>query len=50
MTRKNVSAGLVESFSEECEACSGRGIILDHLDLSNNTINHDLLESEPVLE
>ena len=50
MTRKNVSAGLVESFSEECEACSGRGIILDHLDHSNNTINHDLLESEPVLE
>jgi len=28
MTRKNVSEGLVESFSEVCSCCSGRGVIL----------------------
>ncbi|MGQ0847512.1 MAG: Rne/Rng family ribonuclease [Actinomycetota bacterium] len=28
MTRKNVSAGLVESFSELCAVCGGRGVIL----------------------
>ncbi len=29
MTRKRVSEGLVESFSQECPACQGRGIIFD---------------------
>ncbi len=29
MTRKNVSAGLLEHFSHKCEHCSGRGIIVD---------------------
>ncbi len=29
MTRKRVSEGLVESFSETCPNCNGRGIILD---------------------
>ncbi|MEX1124136.1 MAG: Rne/Rng family ribonuclease [Acidimicrobiia bacterium] len=28
MTRKNVSAGLLEQFSSRCEACSGRGVII----------------------
>ncbi len=28
MTRKNVSAGLLESFSEVCPHCAGRGVIL----------------------
>jgi ribonuclease E len=28
MTRKNVSAGLLESFSEPCMVCGGRGVIL----------------------
>jgi ribonuclease E len=28
MTRKNVSAGLIEQFSSKCEACSGRGVII----------------------
>jgi ribonuclease E len=28
MTRKNVSAGLLESFSEPCTVCLGRGVIL----------------------
>ena len=28
MTRKNVSAGLLESFSEVCSHCSGRGVLL----------------------
>ena len=30
MTRKRVSAGLVESFSETCPTCEGRGIVLTH--------------------
>ncbi len=28
MTRKNVSAGLLESFSETCQHCNGRGVLL----------------------
>ena len=28
MTRKNVSSGLVESFSDSCHTCDGRGIVL----------------------
>ncbi|CAN5849091.1 hypothetical protein BH23ACT4_BH23ACT4_01370 [soil metagenome] len=31
MTRKNVSAGLLEQFSTKCEQCGGRGVIInDH--------------------
>jgi ribonuclease E len=31
MTRKNVSAGLLEQFSTKCEHCAGRGVIInDH--------------------
>ena len=29
MTRKRISEGLVESFSETCPTCNGRGFILD---------------------
>jgi ribonuclease E len=29
MTRKNVSAGLLEQFSHRCEHCAGRGVIID---------------------
>jgi ribonuclease E len=29
MTRKNVSAGLLEQFSRKCEHCSGRGVIIE---------------------
>lgn len=28
MTRKNVSSGLVESFSESCPGCEGRGLVI----------------------
>jgi ribonuclease E len=28
MTRKNVSAGLLESFSDVCPQCNGRGVVL----------------------
>ncbi len=28
MTRKNVSSGLIESFSEPCPTCDGRGLVL----------------------
>jgi ribonuclease E len=30
MTRKKIGLGLVESFSEPCEVCAGRGIIVHH--------------------
>ena len=30
MTRKKVSAGLVEAFSEPCPTCEGRGILITH--------------------
>jgi ribonuclease E len=30
MTRKKLGLGLVESFSEPCEQCAGRGIIIHH--------------------
>jgi ribonuclease E len=29
MTRKRISEGLVESLSEVCPTCAGRGIVLD---------------------
>ncbi len=30
MTRKRIGTGLLEAFSESCEACSGRGLVLHH--------------------
>lgn len=30
MTRKKLGLGLIESFSESCEVCAGRGIIVHH--------------------
>ena len=30
MTRKKLGIGLIEAFSEPCEACAGRGIIVHH--------------------
>jgi len=39
MTRKNVSAGLLEHFSSRCEACSGRGVIIhEHVIESDDLI------------
>jgi ribonuclease E len=32
MTRKNVSAGIVEAFSVKCPTCEGRGILIHDLD------------------
>jgi ribonuclease E len=32
MTRKNVSAGIVEAFSDPCDKCEGRGILIHDLD------------------
>jgi len=29
MTRKRIGEGLIESFTDECEDCSGRGFVLD---------------------
>jgi ribonuclease E len=49
MTRKNVAAGLVESFSEECEVCNGRGLIINDI-FSNKSIQEGLIESEGVVE
>jgi ribonuclease E len=30
MTRKKLGLGLIESFSENCETCAGRGIVIHH--------------------
>ena len=30
MTRKKLGLGLIESFSEPCESCAGRGIVIHH--------------------
>jgi ribonuclease E len=49
MTRKNVAAGLVESFSEECEKCNGRGLIINDI-FANKSIEEGLIESEAVVE
>lgn len=38
MTRKRVGQGLLEAFSEPCEHCKGRGVIVD-TDLSGNFAN-----------
>jgi len=32
MTRKNVSAGIVEAFSDPCPTCEGRGILIHDID------------------
>ena len=32
MTRKNVSAGIVEAFSDPCSTCEGRGILIHDVD------------------
>jgi len=31
MTRKNVSTGIVEAFSDPCDKCEGRGILIHDL-------------------
>ena len=45
MTRKNVSAGLLESFSEVCPRCSGRGVLL-HEDAAATGIQVGLATEE----
>ncbi len=39
MTRKRVGAGLLEAFSEPCEHCNGRGVIL-HLEQNEAGVHH----------
>jgi ribonuclease E len=41
MTRKNVSAGLLESFSETCPTCSGRGVVLHEEAAATGIPAHD---------
>lgn len=41
MTRKNVSAGLLESFSETCPECSGRGVLLHEEAAATGVPAHD---------
>lgn len=36
MTRKRISEGLVESFSESCPTCTGRGFVIDEALMSSN--------------
>ncbi|GMR01839.1 MAG: hypothetical protein BMS9Abin20_0160 [Acidimicrobiia bacterium] len=41
MTRKNVSAGLLESFSDVCPHCSGRGVLLHEEAAATGVPAHD---------
>lgn len=43
MTRKNVSAGLLETFSHQCDHCQGRGIIL-HEEAAALAVPYETLE------
>ena len=45
MTRKNVSAGLLEQFSRRCDNCSGRGVIVDE-SLSARSIRVETASAE----
>ncbi len=38
MTRKKLGLGLLETFSEACEACAGRGVIVHHDPVTKNRI------------
>ncbi|OUE08837.1 Ribonuclease E [Clavibacter michiganensis] len=44
MTRKKLGLGLLESFSENCETCAGRGIIIHHDPL----MEHKQTPQEPI--
>jgi ribonuclease E len=41
MTRKRISTGLLESFSSACEACQGRGVVIQHDPVENGSPVHD---------
>lgn len=46
MTRKNVSAGLLESFSETCQECNGRGVLLHEEAAATGVPAHDAAVTE----
>ena len=46
MTRKNVSAGLLESFSEMCPHCNGRGVLLHEEAAATGIPAHDAAVTE----
>jgi ribonuclease E len=47
MTRKNVSAGLLEQFSSKCEECGGRGVIVhDHAIAADEIVVEDYTLAE----
>ena len=46
MTRKRVGNGLLEAFSEVCEVCNGRGVIV-HTDLVEHSHARQLTASKP---
>jgi len=46
MTRKNVSAGLLEQFSSKCEECGGRGIIVHEHAVAAQSLVEDFTLTE----
>ena len=46
MTRKKLGIGLLEAFSEPCEACAGRGVIVHHEPVLRHN-KHNGLEEQP---
>jgi ribonuclease E len=45
MTRKKIGIGLLEAFSEPCEVCVGRGVIVHHEPIMRH--KHTNVEAEP---
>ena len=41
MTRKKLGIGLLEAFSEPCEVCAGRGVVVHHEPILRNKHNTD---------
>ena len=44
MTRKKIGIGLLEAFSEPCEACAGRGVIVHHEPIMRHKSHHPMEE------
>ena len=48
MTRKKLGLGLLETFSEACETCAGRGIIVHHDPVTKHRQQTQTAQPEPV--
>jgi ribonuclease E len=47
MTRKKLGLGLLETFSEPCEICAGRGVVIHHEPVNRRHVPQSQGQSEP---